>query len=109
MSDTCRNFMKRFKIEKHNRHVKKAIKIPLASDITSMLTIIIHFDNSNIYAVIIIGIKFVGSLNLPPAFKKSISRAIFQDPGSQLSMKITPESIGSQVFPPWKSIKERQK
>lgn len=47
MTDTCRNFMKRFKMEKHNRHVKKAIKTPLASDITSMLTIIIHFDNDN--------------------------------------------------------------
>ncbi|KAL6441480.1 hypothetical protein ACFW04_003576 [Cataglyphis niger] len=85
VSNTCRNFMKRFKMEKHNRQVKKAIKTPLANDITS-------------------------SLNLPPAFKRSISRAIFQNPGSQLSIKITPESIGSQhVFPPWKSIKKRQK
>ncbi|XP_050447007.1 protein phosphatase 1 regulatory subunit 42-like [Cataglyphis hispanica] len=85
VSNTCRNFMKRFKMEKHNRQVKKAIKTPLANDITS-------------------------SLNLPPAFKRSISRAIFQNPGSQLSIKITPESIGSQhVFPPWKSLKKRQK
>ncbi|XP_072749591.1 protein phosphatase 1 regulatory subunit 42 [Anoplolepis gracilipes] len=85
VTETCRNFMKKFKMEKHNRHVKKAIKTPLANDITS-------------------------SLNLPPAFKRSISRAIFQNPGSQLSLMITPESIGNQqVFPPWKSAKKRQK
>ncbi|EFN69241.1 Leucine-rich repeat-containing protein 67, partial [Camponotus floridanus] len=36
VTDTCRNFMKKFKMEKHNRHVKKAIKTPLANDITSM-------------------------------------------------------------------------
>lgn len=105
VTDTCRNFMKKFKMEKHNRHMKKAIKTPLASDITSMLTVIAF-----ILIAVIIGRKFVGSLNLPPAFKRSISRAIFQNPGSQLSIKITPESIGNQqVFPPWKSVKQRQK
>ncbi|XP_039305733.1 protein phosphatase 1 regulatory subunit 42 isoform X2 [Solenopsis invicta] len=50
----------------------------------------------------------LGSLNLPPAFKRSISRAIFQHPGPHLSVTITPGSlsVGSQlqqVFPPWKS------
>ncbi|XP_024890268.1 protein phosphatase 1 regulatory subunit 42-like isoform X3 [Temnothorax curvispinosus] len=48
----------------------------------------------------------LGSLNLPPAFKRSISRAIFQHPGPHLSITITPGSlsVGSQlqVFPPWK-------
>ncbi|XP_029159672.1 protein phosphatase 1 regulatory subunit 42-like [Nylanderia fulva] len=77
VTNICRNFMKKFKI-KNNRHVKKEIKTPLANDISSFL-------------------------NLPPAFKRSISRAIFQHPGSQLSLTITPELIGSQqVFPPWK-------
>ncbi|EGI62663.1 hypothetical protein G5I_09025 [Acromyrmex echinatior] len=49
----------------------------------------------------------LGSLNLPPAFKRSISRAIFQHPGPHLSITITPGSLsaGSQlhVFPSWKS------
>ncbi|XP_032665826.1 protein phosphatase 1 regulatory subunit 42-like isoform X2 [Odontomachus brunneus] len=45
------------------------------------------------------------SLNLPPAFKRSISRAIFQHPGPQLSIKITPGSVETQLqmFPFWKS------
>ncbi|XP_024890267.1 protein phosphatase 1 regulatory subunit 42-like isoform X2 [Temnothorax curvispinosus] len=81
VTDICRNFMKKFKMEKHNRRTKNAAKIPLGDDITS-------------------------SLNLPPAFKRSISRAIFQHPGPHLSITITPGSlsVGSQlqVFPPWK-------
>lgn len=55
----------------------------------------------------------VGSLNLPPAFKRSISRAIFQHPGPHLSVTITPGSlsVGSQlqVFPPWKSGKKKKR
>lgn len=47
VTDICRNFMKRFQMEKHNRHVKKAIKTPLGNDITSMLTIIIDLDSSS--------------------------------------------------------------
>ncbi|KAG5310341.1 PPR42 phosphatase, partial [Acromyrmex insinuator] len=82
VTDICRNFMKKFKIEKYNQRTKKATKILLGDDITS-------------------------SLNLPPAFKRSISRAIFQHPGPHLSITITPGSLsaGSQlhVFPSWKS------
>ncbi|KYQ52364.1 Leucine-rich repeat-containing protein 67 [Trachymyrmex zeteki] len=82
VTDICRNFMKKFKMEKHNQRTKNATKIPLGDDITN-------------------------SLNLPPAFKRSISRAIFQHSGPHLSITITPGSlsVGSQlhVFPPWKS------
>ncbi|XP_014472076.1 PREDICTED: protein phosphatase 1 regulatory subunit 42-like [Dinoponera quadriceps] len=80
VTDTCRRFMTRFKMEKHHRRTRRTTKTPLGDDITS-------------------------SLNLPPAFKRSISRAIFQHPGPQLSIKIAPESMGNQlqVFPPWKS------
>ncbi|XP_012537049.1 protein phosphatase 1 regulatory subunit 42 [Monomorium pharaonis] len=83
ITDICRSFMKKFKIEKHNRCKKNATQIALGDDITS-------------------------SLNLPPAFKRSISRAIFQPSGPHLSITITPGSlsVGSnlqQVFPSWKS------
>ncbi|KAL6268859.1 hypothetical protein P5V15_001980 [Pogonomyrmex californicus] len=82
VTNICRSFMKKFKMEKHNRHTKNASKLLLGDDIAS-------------------------SLNLPPAFKRSISRAIFQHPGPQLSITITPGSlsVGShpQVFPSWKS------
>ncbi|EZA51092.1 Leucine-rich repeat-containing protein [Ooceraea biroi] len=83
VSDVCRRFMRRFKMEKHNRHTRKASKVPLGDDITS-------------------------SLNLPPAFKKSISRAIFQQPGPQFSISIIPENQ-LQIFPPWKSGERKMK
>ncbi|XP_018307796.1 protein phosphatase 1 regulatory subunit 42 isoform X1 [Mycetomoellerius zeteki] len=87
VTDICRNFMKKFKMEKHNQRTKNATKIPLGDDITN-------------------------SLNLPPAFKRSISRAIFQHSGPHLSITITPGSlsVGSQlhVFPPWKSGKKKK-
>ncbi|EFN82713.1 protein phosphatase 1 regulatory subunit 42 [Harpegnathos saltator] len=81
VTDTCRSFLRRFKMEKHNRRTRRTTKTPLGDDITN-------------------------SLNLPPAFKRSISRAIFQHPGPQLSVKITPGSMEInqlQVFPSWKS------
>ncbi|XP_032665825.1 protein phosphatase 1 regulatory subunit 42-like isoform X1 [Odontomachus brunneus] len=80
VTDTCRSFMMRFKMEKHRRCTRKTTKTPLGDDITN-------------------------SLNLPPAFKRSISRAIFQHPGPQLSIKITPGSVETQLqmFPFWKS------
>ncbi|KYN06463.1 PREDICTED: protein phosphatase 1 regulatory subunit 42-like [Cyphomyrmex costatus] len=82
VTDICRNFMKRFKMEKHNQRTRNATKTQLGDDITS-------------------------SLNLPPAFKRSISRAIFQHPGPHLSITITPGflSVGSQLhaFPLWTS------
>lgn len=80
VTDVCRCFMKRFKIQKHLRCTRKASKIALDDDITS-------------------------SLNLPPAFKRSISRAIFQHPGPKLSITIS-SAVGEtqqQVFPPWKT------
>ncbi|XP_020294037.1 protein phosphatase 1 regulatory subunit 42-like [Pseudomyrmex gracilis] len=80
VTDVCRSFMKNFQVEKHNRNTKKTTKTSLGDDITS-------------------------SLNLPPAFKRSISRVIFQRPEPQLSITITPGSVGSQLhaFPSWKS------
>jgi len=47
----------------------------------------------------------IDSLNLPAAFKRSISRAIFQHPGPQLSITITPGENQLRVFPSWKSGK----
>ncbi|KAH0945545.1 hypothetical protein HN011_010865 [Eciton burchellii] len=75
VSDICRSFMTRFKMEKHNRRMRKTSKLPLEDDITT-------------------------SLNLPPAFKRSISRAIFQHPGSQLFITDIPEN--QRIFPSWK-------
>lgn len=49
----------------------------------------------------------IDSLNLPPAFKKSISRAIFQHPGPKLSITVTSAmgELQPQTFPPWKTGK----
>ncbi|XP_031845088.1 uncharacterized protein LOC116432402 [Nomia melanderi] len=80
ITDECRCFMKRFKIEKHLYRKKKSSRITLDEDITS-------------------------SLNLPPALKKSISRAMFQHPGPKLSVTIS-SAIGEmqpQMFPSWKT------
>ena len=80
VTDICRCFMKRFKIEKHLYRTKKSSRIRFDEDITS-------------------------SLNLPPALRKSISRAMFQHPGPKLSVSIS-TAIGemqSQVFPSWKT------
>lgn len=35
ITDICRSFMKKFKMEKHNRRTKNATKIPLKDDISS--------------------------------------------------------------------------
>lgn len=47
----------------------------------------------------------IESLNLPPAFKKSINRAIFQHPGPKLSITVTSAmgELQPQTFPPWKT------
>ncbi|KAG5326659.1 PPR42 phosphatase, partial [Pseudoatta argentina] len=109
VTDICRNFMKKFKIGKYNQRTKKATKILLGDDITSMPIMIFSFNRNTVTNK-----KFIiGSLNLPPAFKRSISRAIFQHPGPHLSITITPGSlsVGSQlhVFPSWKSGKKKEK
>lgn len=43
ITDICRNFMKKFKMEKHNQRTKNTTKIPLGDDITSMLIMIFPF------------------------------------------------------------------
>lgn len=43
ITNICRSFMKKFKIEKHNRRTKNATKIPLGDDITSMPIMIFPF------------------------------------------------------------------
>ncbi|XP_076174573.1 protein phosphatase 1 regulatory subunit 42 [Ptiloglossa arizonensis] len=80
VTDICRYFMKRFKMEKHLRHTKKPSRTTLDEDITN-------------------------SLNLPPAFKKSISRAMFQHPGPKLSVTISSAIVEMQpqIFPSWKT------
>ncbi|OAD62742.1 Protein phosphatase 1 regulatory subunit 42 [Eufriesea mexicana] len=80
ISDVCRCFMKRFKIKKHLHHTKKSLTTALDEDITS-------------------------SLNLPPALKESISRAIFQHPDSKFPTTIstTINKTESYLFPLWKT------
>ncbi|XP_076655190.1 uncharacterized protein LOC143360342 [Halictus rubicundus] len=80
VTDVCRCFMKRFKIEKHLYRKKKSSRVTLDEDITS-------------------------SLDLPLALKKSISRAMFQHPGPKLSVTIssTIDDMPPQMFPPWKT------
>ncbi|XP_054003620.1 protein phosphatase 1 regulatory subunit 42-like [Hylaeus anthracinus] len=80
VTDICRSFMKRFKMEKHLHRTKKSSRTTLNEDITN-------------------------SLKLPPAFQKSISRALFQQPAPQLSITIS-SSISEtqpQIFPSWKT------
>ncbi|XP_034174367.1 protein phosphatase 1 regulatory subunit 42 [Osmia lignaria lignaria] len=80
VTDICRCFMKRFKVKKHLHHTQKSSTTRLDEDITS-------------------------SLNLPPALKKSISRALFQYPHPKSFITIS-SAIGemqSYTFPPWKS------
>ncbi|KOC70095.1 Protein phosphatase 1 regulatory subunit 42 [Habropoda laboriosa] len=77
VTDVCRCFMKRFKIKKHLYHTKKSLSTTLDEDIAS-------------------------SLNLPPAFKKSISRAIFQHPNPKFPVTISSVIGETHVFPPWK-------
>nr|XP_033326962.1 protein phosphatase 1 regulatory subunit 42-like [Megalopta genalis] len=79
VTDVCRCFMKRFKIEKHLYRKKMSSRITLDEDITS-------------------------SLNLPLALKKSISRAMFQHPGPRLSVTISSaiNEMQPQTFPSWK-------
>ncbi|KAF7994590.1 hypothetical protein HCN44_004062 [Aphidius gifuensis] len=81
ISDLTRQFMKRFKQEKLMRLTHSEPKMSLQDDITS-------------------------SLNLPPAFRRSVSRAILQEqPGPKLVMNIS-SIIGESrphIFPAWKS------
>ncbi|XP_076629063.1 protein phosphatase 1 regulatory subunit 42 [Colletes latitarsis] len=80
VTDICRCFMKRFKMEKHLHRTKKPSRTTLDEDITN-------------------------SLNLPPAFKKSMSRAMFQYPGPKLSITISSaiDEMQPQIFPSWKT------
>ncbi|XP_016767406.1 protein phosphatase 1 regulatory subunit 42-like [Apis mellifera] len=77
VTDICRCFMKRFKMKKHLYHTKKLLNTA-DEDITS-------------------------SLNLPPALKASISRAIFQHPDSKLStITSVINKTQSYIYPSWK-------
>ncbi|XP_068990616.1 protein phosphatase 1 regulatory subunit 42 [Neodiprion pinetum] len=81
ISSVCRKFMKNFKIERHLQQTTKQSKMTLSDDITS-------------------------SLNLPPAFKRSVTRAILQNSGPKLSVSVTSASgqLHPQIFPSWKSV-----
>ncbi|XP_060820282.1 protein phosphatase 1 regulatory subunit 42-like [Bombus pascuorum] len=77
VTDVCKCFMKRFKINKHLYHTRKLLNTTLDEDITS-------------------------SLNLPPSLKESISRAIFQHPDAKLSTASAMNKTQSYIFPSWK-------
>ncbi|XP_076239562.1 protein phosphatase 1 regulatory subunit 42 [Calliopsis andreniformis] len=80
VTDICRCFMKRFKIEKHRR-TKQFSKVRLDEDITS-------------------------SLNLPLALKKSISRAMnLQHPTPKVSISVSSiiDETQPQIFLAWKT------
>ncbi|XP_033225264.1 protein phosphatase 1 regulatory subunit 42-like isoform X2 [Belonocnema kinseyi] len=79
ITENCRNFMKKFKLEKLLQQTRKKPELSLSEDITN-------------------------SLNLPPAFKRSISRAVFQHVGPKFPISVTSANgeIQSQ-FPPWKT------
>ncbi|XP_057327333.1 protein phosphatase 1 regulatory subunit 42-like [Microplitis mediator] len=74
-----RNFLTKFQNEKQLRLAQRKIhKMSLSNDITT-------------------------SLNLPPAFERSISRAILQ-PGPKLSISATSAmEVKPQIYPPWTS------
>ncbi|XP_053593417.1 protein phosphatase 1 regulatory subunit 42-like [Microplitis demolitor] len=76
-----RNFLTKFQNEKQLRLAQRKIhKMSLSDDITT-------------------------SLNLPPAFERSISRAILQ-PGPKLSISATSAmEVKPQIYPPWTSSK----
>ncbi|XP_066593833.1 protein phosphatase 1 regulatory subunit 42-like isoform X2 [Prorops nasuta] len=78
ITELNRRFIKTFKVKQELRQKKKKNITTLRDDITK-------------------------SLNLPPAFEKSISRAIFQQPESKISLNV--ESINGhinrQLYPPW--------
>ncbi|XP_046812836.1 protein phosphatase 1 regulatory subunit 42-like isoform X2 [Vespa crabro] len=79
ISDICRKFLQTFKEKRFKQSIKK-ITVPLTDDIAN-------------------------SLNLPPAFKKSVSRAIFQHPGPKLSIAVISAmgELQPQSFPSWKT------
>ncbi|XP_012286203.1 protein phosphatase 1 regulatory subunit 42 isoform X2 [Orussus abietinus] len=79
ITEVSRQFMMRFKTEKLGRPTRRRLKMTLSDDITS-------------------------SLNLPPAFKRSVSRAIVQS-GPKLSISVTSVTgeLHPQYFPPWRS------
>ncbi|XP_043274469.1 protein phosphatase 1 regulatory subunit 42-like [Venturia canescens] len=81
ITEVSRQFMKKFKEEKQLRQNRRRTKMTLSDDITS-------------------------SLKLPPAFERSVSRAIIQQhPGPRFTINVTSGSAGSQpqIFPAWKS------
>ncbi|XP_012137816.1 protein phosphatase 1 regulatory subunit 42 [Megachile rotundata] len=79
VTDIFRCFVKRFKMKKHLHHTKKSSETKMDEDITS-------------------------SLNLPPALKKSISRAMFQypNPKSFVTISSAIDEMQPYIFPPWK-------
>ncbi|XP_011300344.1 protein phosphatase 1 regulatory subunit 42-like isoform X2 [Fopius arisanus] len=82
ITDVTRRFLSKFKEVKQLRLERCGPKLSLSDDITT-------------------------SLNLPPAFKRSVSRAILQQqPGPKLSISVSAISgeTESQLFPPWKCI-----
>ncbi|XP_015124234.1 protein phosphatase 1 regulatory subunit 42 [Diachasma alloeum] len=82
VTDVTRRFLSKFKEAMQLKHEKCGPKLSLSDDITT-------------------------SLNLPPAFKRSVSRAILQQqPGPKLSISTSTVcgETESQLFPPWKCI-----
>ncbi|XP_012265304.1 protein phosphatase 1 regulatory subunit 42-like [Athalia rosae] len=81
ISPISRRFMKKFQIERHLQATTTRSKMTLSDDITN-------------------------SLNLPPAFKRSVTRAIFQHPGPKLSISVASASgeLQPQMFPSWASV-----
>ncbi|XP_016840843.1 protein phosphatase 1 regulatory subunit 42-like isoform X1 [Nasonia vitripennis] len=80
ITDNTKNFLQKFKSEKLQQSRKK-VEMTLSEDITS-------------------------SLNLPPAFRRSVSRAMFQNINPKFSfsgISIVGDSQ-PQIFPSWKSI-----
>lgn len=98
VTDICRCFMKRFKMKKHFYHTKKLLNTT-DEDITSMI-----IDNEFIVNIILYQVlHIIGSLNLPPSLKASISRAIFQHPDSKLStITSVINKTQSYIYPSWK-------
>ncbi|XP_063974494.1 protein phosphatase 1 regulatory subunit 42-like [Diachasmimorpha longicaudata] len=82
VTDATRRFLSKFKEAMQLRLEKCGPKLSLSDDITT-------------------------SLNLPPAFKRSVSRAILQQqPGPKLSISTSTVcgEMESQLFPSWKCI-----
>ncbi|KAJ8673707.1 hypothetical protein QAD02_004969 [Eretmocerus hayati] len=79
ITDTSRTFLKKFKSEKL-LHSRRKVAKTISEDITS-------------------------SLNLPPAFERSVSRAIFQNINPKFTFPGTMMNNSEpQIFPAWRSI-----